>query len=121
MGVLEQADWGVFKRSETWKAFGIAIVLFTSIAYAGLSLFDSMDEIFQSDAEPAPIPEIVIDSLNRSDIEANYTNGDGSIPMDNPFINVKNAIKSIWTYGNRNPQGLAIHPISEIIFESEHG
>ena len=40
--------------------------------------------------------------------------------MDNPFINVKNAIKSIWTYGNRNPQGLAIHPISEIIFESEH-
>ena len=81
MGVLEQADWGVFKRSETWKAFGIAIVLFTSIAYAGLSLFDSMDEIFQSDAEPAPIPEIVIDSLNRSDIEANYTNGDGQIQL----------------------------------------
>ena len=41
--------------------------------------------------------------------------------MDNPFINIKNAIKSIWTYGNRNPQGLAIHPISEVIFESEHG
>jgi Glucose/sorbosone dehydrogenases len=41
--------------------------------------------------------------------------------MDNPFINVKNVIKSIWTYGNRNPQGLAIHPISKVIFESEHG
>tara|TARA_B100000424_G_scaffold81193_1_gene60838 strand:+ start:746 stop:1909 length:1164 start_codon:yes stop_codon:yes gene_type:complete len=46
---------------------------------------------------------------------------DGSVPMDNPFINVNNAIKSIWTYGNRNPQGLAIHPISDIIFETEHG
>ena len=81
MGILEQADWGVFKRSETWKAFGVAIVLFAAIAYAGLSLFDSMDEIFQSDAEPAPIPEIVIDSLNRDDIEAYYTNSDGQIRL----------------------------------------
>ena len=46
---------------------------------------------------------------------------DGSIPTNNPFIQEKNAIKSIWTYGNRNPQGLAIHPISSTIFETEHG
>ena len=58
----------------------------------------------------------------------NYPNGkihrlhdDGSIPKNNPFIQEKNAIKSIWTYGNRNPQGLAIHPISSTIFETEHG
>ena len=58
----------------------------------------------------------------------NYPNGkihrlhdDGSIPKNNPFIQEKNAIKSIWTYGNRNPQGLAIHPVSAIIFETEHG
>ena len=57
MGVLDQADWGwFFQRSETWKAFGVAVVLFGVIAFAGLSLFDSMDEIFESDAEPAPIP-----------------------------------------------------------------
>ena len=46
---------------------------------------------------------------------------DGSIPTNNPFIQEKNAIKSIWTYGNRNPQGLAIHPVSSTIFETEHG
>jgi len=46
---------------------------------------------------------------------------DGSIPKNNPFIQEKNAIKSIWTYGNRNPQGLAIHPVSSTIFETEHG
>ena len=60
-------------------------------------------------------------SLNYPNGKIHRLNDDGSIPIDNPFINVKNAIKSIWTYGNRNPQGLAIHPISEIIFESEHG
>ena len=60
-------------------------------------------------------------SLNYPNGKIHRLNDDGSIPIDNPFINVKNAIKSIWTFGNRNPQGLAIHPISEIIFESEHG
>jgi glucose/arabinose dehydrogenase len=48
-------------------------------------------------------------------------NADGSIPSDNPFFENNNAIKSIWTYGNRNPQGLAIHPSSSILFETEHG
>ena len=48
-------------------------------------------------------------------------NADGSIPSDNPFFENKNAIKSIWTYGNRNPQGLAIYPSSSILFETEHG
>jgi Glucose/sorbosone dehydrogenases len=40
---------------------------------------------------------------------------------DNPFVNQKGAIKSIWTYGNRNPQGLAINPKSSVIYETEHG
>lgn len=48
-------------------------------------------------------------------------NADGSIPSDNPFFENNNAIKSIWTYGNRNPQGLAIYPSSSILFETEHG
>mgnify|MGYP001164209545 CR=1 FL=1 len=47
--------------------------------------------------------------------------GDGTIPLDNPFINIKNAYQSIWTFGNRNPQGLAKHPKTGLIWESEHG
>ena len=45
----------------------------------------------------------------------------GDIPIDNPFIYYKNACKSIWTYGNRNPQGLAKHPKTGTIWQSEHG
>jgi len=33
-------------------------------------------------------------------------NDDGTIPADNPFVGVTNAMPSIWTYGHRNPQGL---------------
>lgn len=33
-------------------------------------------------------------------------NEDGGIPSDNPFVNREGAIKAIWSYGHRNPQGL---------------
>ncbi len=42
--------------------------------------------------------------------------GDGSIPADNPFKN-----SPVWSYGHRNPQGLAIDPATGRIWEHEHG
>ena len=77
MGLLEQADFGVFKEKTTWQAFVIALIMFGTISFAALSMFDSMDELFQSDAEPAPIPNIVYESLNRSAIEAGLVNETG--------------------------------------------
>ena len=39
-------------------------------------------------------------------------NSDGSIPTDNPFYNTKGAKQAIYSYGHRNPQGMAMHPIT---------
>ena len=46
---------------------------------------------------------------------------DGGIPPDNPFVGQPGAGPEIYTYGNRNPQGLAMHPETGQIWESEHG
>lgn len=46
---------------------------------------------------------------------------DGTAPADNPFYNTPGAVKSIWTYGHRNPQGLTVDPRSGLMWESEHG
>jgi glucose/arabinose dehydrogenase len=46
---------------------------------------------------------------------------DGSVPADNPFVNRKGARPEIFTWGNRNPQGLARHPVTGRIWEVEHG
>jgi glucose/arabinose dehydrogenase len=46
---------------------------------------------------------------------------DGRIPDDNPFVDVPNAKKAIFTYGNRNPQGMARHPETGEIWIHEHG
>jgi glucose/arabinose dehydrogenase len=47
-------------------------------------------------------------------------NDDGSVPKDNPFVNTPNAVPSIWSYGHRNPQGLAWDADGRM-WESEHG
>jgi glucose/arabinose dehydrogenase len=46
---------------------------------------------------------------------------DGSIPEDNPFYNHPKALKEIWSYGHRNPQGLFFDKKSNILYEQEHG
>ena len=46
---------------------------------------------------------------------------DGRIPEDNPFVANKNAIPGIWSYGHRNPQGLAIDPRDHSLYATEHG
>ena len=46
---------------------------------------------------------------------------DGSAPQDNPFAGRPGVYATIWSYGNRNPQGLAFHPVTGELWESEHG
>jgi glucose/arabinose dehydrogenase len=46
---------------------------------------------------------------------------DGRIPPDNPFVGRSDARDEIWSYGHRNPQGLAIHPESGDVWANEHG
>jgi glucose/arabinose dehydrogenase len=48
-------------------------------------------------------------------------NDDGSVPPDNPFVNRPGAKPEIFTYGNRNPQGMTIDRATGRIWENEHG
>jgi glucose/arabinose dehydrogenase len=46
---------------------------------------------------------------------------DGTAPPDNPFVNTAGAVKTIWTYGHRNPQGIDVDPATGQLWASEHG
>ncbi|QUG76508.1 PQQ-dependent sugar dehydrogenase [Erwinia sp. E602] len=46
---------------------------------------------------------------------------DGSVPEDNPLVGRKDARPEIWSWGMRNPQGIALNPWTHEIWESEHG
>jgi aldose sugar dehydrogenase len=46
---------------------------------------------------------------------------DGAAHPDNPFLRTPGHKPEIFTYGNRNPQGLAIHPQTGAVWADEHG
>ena len=59
--------------------------------------------------------------LNRPNGKIFRLHDDGRVPKDNPFVNTPDAIPGIWSYGHRNPQGLAIDPRDGEIYSTEHG
>ena len=48
-------------------------------------------------------------------------NVDGSVPQDNPFVDVEGARNEIWSYGHRNPQGLVWDSVKQRLWSIEHG
>ena len=46
---------------------------------------------------------------------------DGTVPGDNPFVGRPGARPEIWSYGHRNVQGAAIHPVTGRLWAIEHG
>jgi glucose/arabinose dehydrogenase len=46
---------------------------------------------------------------------------DGTSPTNNPFADEPGAVASIWALGVRNPQGLALDPRNQALWETEHG
>ncbi len=48
-------------------------------------------------------------------------NEDGSVPNDNPFVGKAGFRPEIFTYGNRNVQGIALRPGTKQIWMHEHG
>lgn len=66
------------------------------------------------------------DMANAQDLsnplgKVHRVNDDGSAPKDNPFVDTPGAVPTIWSYGHRNPQGLAFDPVTGLLWESEHG
>jgi glucose/arabinose dehydrogenase len=46
---------------------------------------------------------------------------DGSVPPDNPFVGKEGYKPEIYTLGHRNSLGLALHPVTGEIWQSENG
>ncbi len=78
-------------------------------------VFDSNGFLYASFGERREM--YLAQDLNLSHGKIVRLEDDGSIPSDNPF----GSGNPIFTLGHRNPQGLAIHPVSQKMYNSEHG
>jgi len=59
--------------------------------------------------------------LSRPNGKVHRIHDDGRVPADNPFAKRAGAMPTIWSYGHRNPQGLAQHPVTGDLYDAEHG
>ena len=59
--------------------------------------------------------------LSRANGKIFRIHPDGSIPEDNPFVDVEGALPQIYALGSRNAQGFALRPETGKIWFTEHG
>jgi glucose/arabinose dehydrogenase len=60
-------------------------------------------------------------SLDRPDGKILRLHEDGRVPKDNPFVDRPEALPAVYSYGHRNPQGLAYDTHGKLLWSSEHG
>jgi glucose/arabinose dehydrogenase len=87
--------------------------------YGSRFIFDRQGHLFYTLGEKNNMPrsQDLTDPLGK----IHRVNDDGSVPKDNPFAGKADALPTIWSYGHRNPQGLAWDPVTGKLWESEHG
>ena len=87
--------------------------------YGSRFIFDTQGHLFFSLGEKQQM--LAAQDLSKPIGKIHRINDDGTVPPDNPFVKTPGALPSIWSYGHRNPQGLAWDPVSGKLWESEHG
>ncbi|TDQ17572.1 glucose/arabinose dehydrogenase [Algoriphagus boseongensis] len=83
-------------------------------------VFDNDGYMYFSNGDKGNIP-MNAQNLNNAHGKIHRVNDDGTIPSDNPFTDSLGNVSSIWTYGNRNPQGLIYDKANNRLWEVEHG
>jgi len=91
----------------------------SNIHYGSRFVFDRQGRLYYSIGDRGAMNDA--QDLSKPAGKVHRVNDDGSVPRDNPFVKRSGALGSIWTYGHRNPQGLAFDPTTGKLWESEHG
>ena len=80
MGILKDklgVDLAIFGQKHTWQAFFVSVILFTTIAYVGLTIFGLSSSMFGVSDDVSKATDFEIETANRTGIEDNITNDTG--------------------------------------------
>lgn len=88
--------------------------------YAGRIAFDNENYLYFSVGDRGN-REVLPQDISKDGGKIYRLHDDGAIPEENPFVNEPGAKAAVYSYGHRNPQGLAKHPVTGAIWSHEHG
>jgi len=106
--------------AETPGHFGARMV-FDKDGYLFMSVGDRMEGLRAEGMDPTKLETHHAQLLVNHQGKILRLKDDGTAPPDNPFVGRADAKREIWSYGHRNPQGLAINPETNELWEVEHG
>lgn len=89
------------------------------VHFAGRLTFDRNNDLYFSIGDRGEMQNA--QDLSNHSGKVFRLHDDGRVPADNPFINTADAAPEIFTYGHRNPQGMALHPKTGALWTHEHG
>lgn len=115
-GKLTGTKWG---SQQTVYQFDESLYLSGGLHFGSRIVFDKKGHVFFCMGERGR--GNLAQDLTKPNGKVFRVNEDGTIPKDNPFANgSKGEIKAIWSYGHRNPQGLAMDDAGRL-WDTEHG
>ena len=94
--------------------------------YGSRIVFDGNGYLFASVGDRQAPPRGDLEAHPAQDLSNHHgvvvrLHDDGRVPDDNPFVGQSGARPEIWSYGHRNPQGLALDPSTGNLWSTEHG
>ncbi len=93
-----------------------------SLHFGSRVLFDKTGHLIVSTGERSDLPtRPQAQSLKSALGKIIRITTDGKPAADNPFVGKSDARPEIWSYGHRNPQGIAFHPETGDLWVSEMG
>ena len=113
--IFEAAAW-----ANTPGHFG-ARIAFDREGFLYMSVGDRMAGLSAQGMDPSTLATHPSQDLSNHQGTIVRLRDDGAVPNDNPFVGRQNARPEIWSYGHRNPQGLAFHPETGVLWSTEHG
>lgn len=100
--------------------FEVAFKKDTPVHYGGRMIWDATGHLLLTTGDGFNFREQAQDPANQMGKIIRMT-ANGDVPDDQPLSTPANADPYVYSYGHRNPQGLAIDPATGRIYEQEHG
>ncbi len=110
---------GRWEEQQTIYQSPAALYVADNTHFGSRFLFDKSGHLFFTIGDRGTMSDA--QSLASPNGKVHRVLADGGVPPDNPFVKTPGALGMIWSLGNRNPQGLAWHPVTGELWSTEHG
>ncbi len=118
-GRIEGGRW--IDQQTIWQADASTYTRTPDMGAGGRISFDGEGHVFLSVGIKGRSNHDGIQDLGLPYGKVHRVHDDGRVPADNPFVGVPGALKSIWTYGHRSPQGLEFDRVTGRLWSTEMG